>query len=118
LRLLGGDGLGCAYDDGSQPYVLHHLGPKPWLAPMRDGPYSRLLARLLLGPGVQVKVPEADVPLRLRQGLLAGASRRLAGLQDRFRSSVREPLSWRVGARAEALRNRLAGSAGAAEGSG
>jgi hypothetical protein len=118
LRLLGDGALGCAYHDGSEPYALHHLGPKPWLLPMRDGPYARLLARLLLGPGIQVKVSEADVPLRLRTGLVAGASRRLAGLQDRFRSSIREPLSWRVGARAEALRDRLTGSAGAAEGSG
>jgi len=117
LRLLGDDALGCAYEDGSQPYALHHLGPKPWLAPMRDGPYSRLLARLLLGPGIELKVPEADVPLRLRKGLLAGASRRLAGLQGRFRSSVREPLSWRIGTRAESLRGRRSQSAGAAEGS-
>jgi hypothetical protein len=116
LRLLDDDALGCAYDDGSEPYVLHHLGPKPWLTPMRDGPYSRLLGRLLLGPGIEVRVSEADVPLRLRKGLLAGTSRKLAGLQDRFRSSVREPLSWRVGARVEALRGRLAGRAGTAEG--
>jgi hypothetical protein len=118
LRLLSGEGLRCAYDDGSEPYVLHHLGPKPWLAPMRDGPYSRLLTRLLLGPGIEVRVPEADVPMRLRKGFIAGAGRRLAGLQDRFRSSVREPLSWRVGAQAGALRDRLRGSAGTAEGSG
>jgi hypothetical protein len=118
LRLLGDQGLRCAYDDGSEPYVLHHLGPKPWLVPMRDGPYSRLLTRLLLGPGIEVRVPEADLPLRLREGFLAGAGRRLAGLQDRFRSSVREPVSWRIGARAGALRDRLTGSAGTAEGSG
>jgi hypothetical protein len=118
LRLFGDDALGCAYRDGSEPYVLHHLGPKPWLVPMRDGPYSRLLARLLFGPGIEVRVSEADVPLRLRKGLLAGASRKLAGLQDHFRSSIREPLTRRVGARAEALRDRATGSAGTAEGSG
>jgi hypothetical protein len=118
LRLRGDDALGCAYDDGSEPYVLHHLGPKPWLVPTRDGPYSRLLTRLLLGPGIEVRVSEADVPLRLRKGLLAGTSRKLAGLQDRFRSSVREPFSWRLGARAGALRDHLTQGAGKAEGSG
>ena len=117
LRLRGGDALGCAYDDGSEPYALHHLGPKPWLAPMRDGPYSRLLARLLLGPGIEVKVPEADY--RCACGGARGRRQPgLAGLQDRFRSSVREPLSWRIGAWAEALRGRLTRSAGATEGSG
>jgi hypothetical protein len=118
LRLRDGQTLRCVYDDGSEPYVLHHLGAKPWLVPMRDSPYSRLLARLLLGPGVEVNVSEPDVPLRLRNGPLAGASRRLAGLQDRFRSSVRQPLSWRLGARVEAVRDRFARGAGTAEGPG
>jgi hypothetical protein len=118
VRLLGGQVLRCAYGDGSEPYVLHHLGSKPWLVPMRDSPYSRLLSRLLLGPGIEMRVPEAEVPLRLRQGFLAGAGRMLAGLQDRFRSSVREPLSWRVGSRAEALRDRLTRGAGTVERSG
>ena len=66
---------------------------------------------------IEVTVPEADVPLRLRRGLVAGASRGLAGLQDRFRSA-RQPLSWRIGAWAQALRGRLTRSAGATEGSG
>jgi hypothetical protein len=118
LRMLDDQELRCAYGDGSEPYVLHHLGAKPWLVPMRDSPYSRLLSRLLLGPGIELRVPEAEVPLRLRQGFLAGAGRMLAGLQDRFRSSVREPLSWRVGSRAEALRDRLTRGAGTVEGSG
>jgi hypothetical protein len=118
LRLLDADALGCVHEDGTEPYVLHHLGPKPWLVPMRESPYSRLLTRLLVGPGLAIEVPEADVPLRLRQGLMAGASRTLAGLRHRFRASVREPLAWRVGAGTGALRDRLTRGAGPAQGPG
>ena len=115
LRLMGEDALRCAYDDGGEPYVLHHLGPKPWMVPVRESLYSRLLARLLVGPGVLLSVPDADVPLRLRDGLLADAGRKLANAQDRLRSSVWEPLSWRVGARVDALRSRLMSVAGPSE---
>jgi hypothetical protein len=116
LRLIAERDLRCAYDGGAEPYGLHHLGPKPWIAPVRENLYSRLLVRLLVGPGIALRVPEGELPLRLRDGLLAGAGRRLAGAQDRLRSSVWEPLSWRVGARVDALRSRLASGTGSSEG--
>jgi hypothetical protein len=118
LVLRDDHGPGCAYDDGTEPYVLHHLGPKPWLVPMRESPYSRLLARLLRGPDVAIEVPETNLPLRLRQGPLAGISRKLAGVRHRFRMSVREPLSWRVGATVGALRDRRTRGPDTAEGQG
>jgi hypothetical protein len=96
IRVVDGERLGCAARDGTEPYLLHHLGAKPWLVPMGDGPYSRLLSRLLVGPGLEIRIPEADVPLRLRNGPSSAAARRLAGLQGRLRS-VRDSLSWRLG---------------------
>jgi len=107
VRVVDQRALKCATRDGSPPYLLHHLGAKPWLVPMRDSPYSRLLGRLLVGPGVDVRVPEGEVPVRLRSGLLAAAGRRVAGLEGRLRAA-RGPLSWRLAA----LRGRVTGDAG------
>ena len=70
---------------------------------MRESIYSRLLVRLLTGPRIALRVPERELPLRLRQGRAAGAARRLAGLQDGLRASVWEPLSWRAGSGLDAL---------------
>jgi hypothetical protein len=106
LALVDPQPLRCEYDDGTQPYALHHLGPKPWIAAVRENLYTRLLVRLLTGPGIALRVPEAELPLRLREGRLAGGARRLAGVRDRLRTSVWEPLSWRLGPRLDALSGR------------
>jgi hypothetical protein len=92
LRLLDQDTLACSYQDGVAPYVLHHFHRKPWLDRMYHGLYSRLFARLLLHPDVVVKVPERQVPLRLRPGLLARAERMRVDVQDVFHRHVRERL--------------------------
>jgi hypothetical protein len=102
LALIDTDTLHCAYSDGIEPYALHHLGPKPWIAPMRENLYSRLLVRLLAGRDTALRVPTSVLPLRLREGPLGGAGRTVAGVQDRLRSSVGEPLSWRIGSRLDA----------------
>jgi hypothetical protein len=107
LRLADERALRCSYGDAVEPYVLHHLGPKPWLAAVRENLYVRLLVRLLAGPDLALRVPDSAMPLRLRSGRIAGAGRRLAGAQDRLRTSVWEPLSWRVGSRFDALVARL-----------
>jgi hypothetical protein len=99
LALVDAGTLRCAYPDGIEPYALHHLGPKPWIAPIRENLYSRLLVRLLTGRDIALRVPASALPLRLRDAPLAGAGRAVAGIQDRLRSSVREPLSWRIGSR-------------------
>jgi hypothetical protein len=88
LRVRDEGSLRCAYGDGTEPYGLHHYARKPWLEPMHHGIYSRLLARLLLGPGLTVRVPEGDVPLRMRSGPLARVAR--------TRVNARECLGWRL----------------------
>ena len=100
LRLLDEDELRCAYGDGVEPYVLHHLVREPpWSKPMRRDPYSQLLARLLLGDDVAVKLPETELPLSMRSGLLAGAQRARHRLGWRFRDLVPESIVARIDAR-------------------
>jgi hypothetical protein len=78
LRVIDERTLRCAFDDGTEPYVLHHHGPKPWLERLYHGVYSRLLRRLLVRDDVAVKPRRGEVPLRLRTGPLAYADRQLA----------------------------------------
>jgi hypothetical protein len=82
LRLKDEGALRCAYADGAEPYALHQFVRKPWLEPMYHGIYSRLLARLLLGPGIAIKVPEERVPLRMRDGARARAERTVVNVVD------------------------------------
>ena len=78
------DGLRCAYDDGTEPYVLHHFVRKPWLEPMYHGIYSRLLARLLLGADVAIGSRSESVPR-------ANAHRRPAPGSSAPRVNARRP---------------------------
>jgi hypothetical protein len=102
LRVADEATLRCAYDDGVEPYVVHHFGAKPWLEPTHHGVYSRLLRRLLIGDDVSIRVPEAELPLRLRRGPLAYAARKRTNIGQRFRWHVTEPISAQV----RALGNR------------
>ncbi len=103
---IGDGSLRCAYDDGTEPYVIHHvLDAKPWRERTPDGLYSRLLRQALLGPGAAVRVPREQIPLRLRTGALAAVERRRVLAQARIRWHVGEPLSERV----RAARARIAG---------
>jgi hypothetical protein len=88
LRIADRASLRCAYADGVEPYVLHHFDRKPWLVPIYHGLYSRLFARLLLGPDVAVRVPTDEVPLRMRNGPVARAERARADAIDVFRRYV------------------------------
>jgi hypothetical protein len=96
--------LRCAYADGTEPYVLHHYGPKPWIEPTHHGVFSRLLRRLLVADDVEVKVPESKLPLRMRKGVLALAERKRVNARERIWWHVGEPLSSRL----RALRHRTA----------
>ena len=88
VTVLDEQTLRCAYEDGTEPYALHHVFPvKPWLEPTIPGVYSQLLTRLLHGRDVGVRVPNRELPPHLRSGLLS-APTRLRALRDRFR---REP---------------------------
>ena len=92
--------LRCRYgDDGSEPYVLHHLLPaKPWMRPMYEGVYSVLLRRLLDCGDVAIRVPAAMIPRRLRNGRLGRLER------GRVAASVR--VRWAVGTRVDRYRFR------------
>jgi hypothetical protein len=106
LQLVDAAALRCVYEDAVEPYVLHHFYRKPWLDPMYHGVYSRLLARLLLGPDVPLKIPEGMVPLRMRRGLLALAERMRVDAHDLLRRYLGEPIAQWLGARVEARRRR------------
>ena len=80
--------LRCVYEDGAEPFVVHHFLPvKPWLEPAIPGVYSRLLARLLRGADVAIRVGDRRLPPHLRPGLIGVArSWRRGGLAARFRA--------------------------------
>jgi hypothetical protein len=61
--------LHCAYRDGTVPQVIHQFVRKPWLERMHHSVYSQLLARLLVGDDVAIRVPQAEVPHRFRRGI-------------------------------------------------
>jgi hypothetical protein len=92
LRVVDERTLRCAYEDGTEPYAVHHIFPvKPWIEPTMSGVYQELLLRLLLGSDVAIGVPRHHLPLHLQPGVIAGARRWYRG-----------PLMARV----RALRNR------------
>ena len=83
--------LRCAYPDGTEPYVVHHILPrKPWLRPMYHGVYSRLLMRLLIGPDLRIRVPERSIPVHLRDGSRARLARARIHARDRLGWFARE----------------------------
>jgi hypothetical protein len=77
--------LRCAYPDRAEPYALHHWNAKPWLEQTHEGPYSQLLRRLLAADDVAIRVPEDEIPLRLRTGPLAYAERKRVNARERLR---------------------------------
>jgi hypothetical protein len=85
LRPIDRAGLRWAYEDGAEPYAVHHHTAKPWLEPTYDGVYSRLLRQLLGGPDIPVRVPKRQIPLRMRGGLAAYAVRKRINAGERLR---------------------------------
>ena len=108
LTVVDEGSLRCAYRDGTEPYAVHHHTSKPWLEPTYHGVYSRLLRRALIGDDLAVRVPERDLPLRLRRGLRAFAARTRVNARERVRWHVREPLRGRM----RAIRGQTTGGAG------
>lgn len=90
LRIADERALRCAYDDGTEPYVLHQYLAKPWVEPMYHGIYSRLLARLWLGDDVPIPLPPSEVPLRMRPGALARVVRKAVDAWDLARWYARD----------------------------
>jgi len=102
--------LRSAYRDGTEPYVLHQFVRKPWLEPMHHSVYSQLLARLLLGDDVPIRVSDEAVPRRMRGGIRARLERLRVDVQDLTRWYVTEVFPEWLGARAGALRRWARGS--------
>ena len=82
LRITDLAEMRCAHRDGTEPFVLHQFGRKPWLEATYHGIYPRLLVRALLGPGIAIRVPEEMVPTRLRSGPRALVERSAANAYD------------------------------------
>jgi hypothetical protein len=72
VRVEDVDSLRCVGPDGSRPYLVHVVGPKPWLANVAPTAYERLLPRLLTGDDVAIRLDRRDLSLRLRWPGLVG----------------------------------------------
>lgn len=98
-------GLGCAYGDGTEPFLIHQFVRKPWLEPMYHSVYSELLARAWSQPGATVELSTDEIPLRMRHGTLARLERRRVDIQDLLRWYIQDVIpervrAWRTGANA------------------
>jgi hypothetical protein len=102
LRVLDERTLRCGYADGFEPFVLHQYLEKPWIKPMYNGAYSRLLRRLWLGDDVALPFPREEVPRRMRTGALALAERKLVDWGDLARWYALDVIPERIGARRNA----------------
>lgn len=76
LRVVDEAALRCSYEDGLEPFALHHIAQKPWIAATRWNIYSHLLARLLLGQDVALPLRRDELPLRLQTGTIAWLEKR------------------------------------------
>jgi hypothetical protein len=90
LRIADEVALRCVYEDGAEPFVVHHFLPhKPWLEPAIPGVYTELLERLLRGEDVAIRVPDRRLPPHLRPGVIAAArSWKRGGLRTRVRAAL------------------------------
>ncbi|MGI8606101.1 MAG: hypothetical protein ACR2L0_02945 [Gaiellaceae bacterium] len=80
VELVDKQTLRCAYADGTEPFALHHVLRKPWLARTHSSVYSRLLPRLLLAEDVAVRLHPEEIPRRLRPGLAGETARAEASI--------------------------------------
>jgi hypothetical protein len=108
VRLVDAERLRCRHPDGTEPYALHHLELKPWLAPTAQSVYTRLLTRLLLDPAAPVAVPADRLPVRLRPGAAAAPARAWSTLWAAQRAGRRRLRAVARAARARARSLRQA----------
>lgn len=87
VSLVAEEHLVCRYDDGTEPFLLHHVLAKPWLKDTRTTVYSTLLSRLLLAPDVALRLDPSTLPPRLRQGWVAALDRRRADVTAYVRTN-------------------------------
>ena len=98
LSIRAGEGR-VAYEDGSEPYLLHHFLKKPWLEPMYHGIYSQLLVRMVLADDAAIRLDAGQLPLRMRPGALAWLERKRVDLTDLARWYARDVIPERRAAR-------------------
>jgi hypothetical protein len=84
IRIQDEATLDCAYSNGEQPYLLHHIQRKPWLSSVPANAYSRLLPRLLIEPDLALQLNPAELPLRIRRGTLGRLARQGGALAEGF----------------------------------
>ena len=102
LKVVDLTRLECAYDDGTEPYLLHHILRKPWLGATKASPYTALFTRLVTGGDVVLRLDAHDIPLRLRDSSFAAIGRAGAAVQVEARARLRGKLGIRP-----ALEHRL-----------
>ena len=95
LTRTGREGLGCAYGDGTAPYVLHHFWKKPWLSPVAPNLYSELFTELVTDAAAPIRLGRGDIPLRLQDSGLAPLDRWRASVQRSARARLRGKLGLR-----------------------
>jgi hypothetical protein len=112
IKPIDGRTLRCAYADGAEPYALHHILKKPWLASIEANLYSELFTRAVTASDAPIHLGTRELPLRLTDSRLAAADRwRVAlkyGFERRFRGKlgVRPALERRL----QRLRHRDGGA--------
>ncbi len=95
VRIVDAERVRVARADGSEPFLLHHIQRKPWLAPLPATAYSRLLPRLWLADDLPIRLDPRDVPLRYRPGWAGEAGAHYASVHvaaERTRSVIRRRL--------------------------
>lgn len=106
FRGLRVNDAGCAYRDGTKPYLVHQYLRKPWLEETYDGVYSQLLRlRLTAGEG-PIEVPAEQLPVQLRSDAEGRAARRRINAQDYLRWHLGDRLPAAIGSRVERRRRR------------
>ena len=106
VRIKNARELVVEFDDGSRPFLLHHILTKPWNGLVAPNPYSRLMSRLLCEEDVAVRVPVKRVPKSLRSGIGGATARLYVSTRVWLRRSIRGKLGIR--ARLARRRHRLA----------
>ena len=87
LRVADERTLRCSYEDGVEPFAVHHVASKPWLEWTPPGVYTQLFRRALLGRDVAMRLRQRDLPPHLRTGLRG----RSANLLERVRRRRHTP---------------------------
>jgi hypothetical protein len=96
VRIVDANRLRVVRDDGSEPFALHHIQRKPWLAPLDSTPYSQLLPRLWFADDLPLRLQPGDVPLRFRGAWTGRVAARYASASrsaERARVNARRRLA-------------------------